>query len=133
MAETPRFNGLPETVRFVVLAHDEPAGGLHFDLMIEQGGVLATWRCPIEPEGAAAGPLAIERLADHRLHYLTYEGPISGNRGTVRRHDEGTCTVLKHDDSDWLVEWVGRNLIGRFRLRRTRNSAQSWSLAPLEK
>jgi hypothetical protein len=30
-----------------------------------------------------------ERLADHRLDYLKYEGPVSGDRGEVRRLDAG--------------------------------------------
>ena len=31
----------------------------------------------------------LERLADHRLDYLEYEGPVSGDRGSVRRVDGG--------------------------------------------
>lgn len=31
-----------------------------------------------------------ERLVDHRRHYLTYEGPISRDRGVVRRVAQGT-------------------------------------------
>lgn len=133
MSDFSRDGDLPATVRFVVLAHDEPDGGRHFDLMIEQGGALATWRCPVEPGRARFSPLAIQRLPDHRLHYLTYEGPISGNRGSVSRHDEGTCIVLQQDEGNWVVDWRGRLLTGRFALRRTGGGDQSWSFEPLEK
>lgn len=133
MSEISHLNEKQDSVQFVVLAHDEPGGGRHFDLMIEQGESLATWRCPVEPEHAAAIPLTLQRIADHRLHYLTYEGPISGNRGSVSRHDEGRCTVLRRDDVEWLVDWSGRRLKGRFSLRATGPSAQSWSFESLEK
>ena len=33
------------------------------------------------------------RIADHRLAYLEYEGPVSGNRGCVRRLDAGQYRV----------------------------------------
>ena len=74
--------------RFVILEHDHPA--LHWDLMLEAGDVLQTWRLAEPP----APGLAIEAtaLADHRLAYLDYEGPISGNRGTVSRWDAGVFT-----------------------------------------
>ena len=34
-----------------------------------------------------------EVLPDHRLAYLDYEGPISGDRGSVTRWDRGTYDV----------------------------------------
>ncbi|HBE68769.1 MAG TPA: hypothetical protein DDW52_11540 [Planctomycetaceae bacterium] len=34
--------------------------------------------------------VSAERLIDHRRHYLTYEGPVSGNRGEVKRVASGT-------------------------------------------
>ena len=33
------------------------------------------------------------RLPDHRLAYLEYEGPVSGNRGVVRRIDSGKYEI----------------------------------------
>ena len=87
-------------LQFVLLWHDCPAtyrAGPHADLMIESGETLATWSLPAVPEPWAAGlahaaplaplplPMMVERLADHRRAYLDYEGPVSGDRGTVRR------------------------------------------------
>ena len=73
------------TARFVILEHDHPA--LHWDFMLEANGVLRTWRLPAVP---AAGEMIAEQIADHRLAYLDYEGPVSGARGTVKRWDHGT-------------------------------------------
>ncbi|MBI1830138.1 MAG: hypothetical protein HYR84_01650 [Planctomycetes bacterium] len=73
--------------RFVILEHDHPV--LHWDLMLEADGVLQTWRLAQAPDGVV-GAIEATALGDHRIAYLDYEGPVSGNRGTVRRWDAGT-------------------------------------------
>jgi hypothetical protein len=70
--------------RFVILEHDHPL--LHWDLMLEAGDVLQTWRLAAPP---AAQPIEATALGDHRRIYLDYEGPVSGKRGQVRRWDAG--------------------------------------------
>jgi hypothetical protein len=75
-------------MRYLVLHHTgipQP----HFDLMFErsEGSMLNTFRLPAWP---LTGVVMIERLADHRRDYLTYEGPLSGDRGTVKRVAGGT-------------------------------------------
>jgi hypothetical protein len=105
LAERVDYNGWMQ--RFVLLRHDcPPAFGKpsHWDLMLERDGALMTWNLPTLPEAwqAAAGnrsdvpiELTAERLADHRIAYLDYEGPVSGNRGRVARHDFGKYDVLE--------------------------------------
>lgn len=75
--------------RFVILTHDHPFR--HWDLMLEEGPGLRTWRLTEAPQPGRA--IAAERLPDHRCEYLDYEGPVSGGRGTVRRVDHGTYDV----------------------------------------
>ncbi|MFN7765862.1 MAG: HAD family hydrolase [Planctomycetaceae bacterium] len=72
--------------RFVVLQHDWPQ--LHWDLMLENGASLRTWRLAEVP--CSGHPIALVRLPPHRSIYLDYEGPVSGNRGTVKRVLGGT-------------------------------------------
>lgn len=64
----------------------------HFDLMLESGESLRTWavdRWPLNVgESCAALP-----LANHRIAYLDYEGPVSGDRGQVTRVEHGTFRV----------------------------------------
>jgi hypothetical protein len=72
--------------RFVILEHDHPA--LHWDLMLEADDVLQTWRLANPPE-MESDPIYTTALGDHRIVYLEYEGPVSGNRGAVRRWDAG--------------------------------------------
>lgn len=77
--------------RFVVLFHEFPIGhnrANHWDLMLEQGGRLLTWALPEMP--AIGKSIAARRLPDHRLEYLNYEGPVSGDRGEVSRLIAGT-------------------------------------------
>jgi hypothetical protein len=102
--------------RFVLLHHALPDSPPHFDLMLERGDALATWRIPaplrdLPPEGAAAVP-----LGDHRLHYLTYEGDIGGGRGTVTRVDEGTYTAEAWEAERVTVTLKGRSAAGRLEL-----------------
>jgi hypothetical protein len=71
--------------RYVILEHDHPV--LHWDLMLEAGDVLRTWRLAAAPQPGR--PVAAEPIGDHRPIYLEYQGQVSGNRGTVRRWDRG--------------------------------------------
>jgi hypothetical protein len=77
--------------RFVILRHEFPADSSrtsHWDVMFETDGILRTWAIREAPDGP--DPQPAEALTDHRLEYLTYEGPISGDRGRVTRWDAGT-------------------------------------------
>ena len=71
--------------RFVILAHDWPFP--HWDLMLEAGEVLNTWRLLEEPEPGRT--INAQAVADHRVLYLDYEGPVSGGRGVVTQWDAG--------------------------------------------
>jgi hypothetical protein len=72
--------------RFVILEHDYPE--LHWDFMLECGEVLRTWRLAALPQEGQ--PVSARASFDHRPLYLDYEGPVSGNRGRVKRWDGGT-------------------------------------------
>lgn len=107
--------------RFVVLEHDHPH--LHWDLMLERGGALWTWRLPRLPE--AGTPLDADRLADHRLAYLDYEGPVSGGRGRVVRRERGELTWLACEEGRVEARLEGERLRGVVRLTRC---GDSWRL-----
>ncbi|HTI50526.1 MAG TPA: DNA polymerase ligase N-terminal domain-containing protein [Planctomycetaceae bacterium] len=101
--------------RFVILTHDYPV--LHWDFMLEKEAALRTWRL-LQPADAP-GEIAAEPLPDHRLAYLDYEGPVSGNRGHVARWDQGTYLPLVDREDCVEIDLVGGKLIGRARLWRT--------------
>jgi len=95
--------------RFAILTHNHPF--LHWDLLLEDGESCQTWRLMLKPAEGIAVPA--ERIADHRLVYLDYEGPVSGDRGTVTRFDAGTFEWLANESSHVEVELFGSRLNGR--------------------
>ena len=114
--------------RFVLLLHEMPSGSAkanHWDLMLESGDVLLTWSLAELPDSNRS--IAASSLPDHRIAYLDYEGPVSNNRGHVRRCDKGeyrwrcqNLDVLEFDVS-------GKLLDGRIRLARSAD-ADDWKL-----
>ena len=101
--------------RFAVLAHDHPAP--HWDLFLEAGPVLRSWRIPTP--FPAAGLVPAEPAPDHRPLYLDYEGPLGGGRGTVTRVDGGSF-VWEADEPERLeVRLSGTRFVGLLTIHRT--------------
>ena len=116
--------------RFVILEHDHPE--LHWDLMLEVGAALKTWRLPAPPPDDPREALAI---GDHRLAYLDYEGPVSGKRGTVTRWDAGTCETLAESPTNWTIRLHGARWRGIIALQQGREplwDVQCVSLADVD-
>ena len=107
-------------MRFVILYHEFPDGHprqSHWDFMLEwepkvKGeNRLRTWaleQSPLEvfAELEAASEIEIPaiRLEDHRAHYLTYEGPISDDRGRVRRIASGIYRIVEETGAETIAE-----------------------------
>jgi hypothetical protein len=108
--------------RFVVLTHDYPF--LHWDLMLEEGNSLRTWRLMQPPD--TEGPIEAEALGNHRLAYLDYDGPVSENRGTVERWDAGTYSLCSTGAEDIRVVLQGGKLVGMGAIERTLTGLE-WS------
>src|SRR5262245_6952449 len=105
--------------RYVILRHEIPKsnrGSVHWDFMLERGALLRTWALAEEP--SCGHDIAADQLADHRLDYLDYEGPISGDRGNVKRWDLGEYESVFESDNELCVVLRGRELAGNVALRR---------------
>jgi hypothetical protein len=89
--------------------------GIHWDLMLEAGESLRTWELDAVPTPGAT--VFAAPLPAHRLDYLDYEGPISGDRGTVRRIVCGTYEIVRDDQLELVVRLEGQLLLGRLHLR----------------
>jgi hypothetical protein len=109
--------------QFVILQHDAP-GGRHFDFMLEASGVLKTWQLPEPPRPGVA--IKCQALIDHRLAYLDYEGPVSGDRGSVTRLDRGEYTTEQHTETLWTVRIAGNQIVGLATLRRLSETSTRW-------
>lgn len=115
---------------YVILAHSGQ-GPEHCDLMLERGGALATWQLPCPPallELGLAHP--VRKLPDHRVAYLSYEGPVSGGRGSVRRAGGGTYETLSAAAGRWVVRMAGRGGTLVLELRRE-GSEDRWTVTRL--
>jgi hypothetical protein len=89
---------------FVILYHTE-YGQPHFDVMFAVEGVLRTWQLSADPRDLAVGQsLAANALPDHRTAYLTYEGPVSRDRGFVERVLAGTYDADGWDGQSICLE-----------------------------
>ena len=98
--------------RFVILEHDHPC--LHWDLMLEAGEKLRTWRLAEMPRPGCR--MEATAIGDHRRMYLDYEGPVSGDRGRVTRWDLGTFDWLAENDQQTDLEFSGGKLSGTVHL-----------------
>lgn len=116
---TPLLGCIPRLAmaRFVVLYHELPPDAgrpSHWDLMVEAAGSLRTWAVDEFPQPGK--PLAARALVPHRLTYLTYEGPLSGGRGSVVRVDAGECTSIDESAGHVSLELSGQQIRGRVQL-----------------
>lgn len=111
--------------RFAVLRHDSPRD-LHWDFFFETGERLKTWAASFPP--AAGDEVTCRELGEHRKVYLDYQGPISGDRGTVIRWDRGEFRIEKQASDCFIFEVEGQWLRGRLTFRRAGEDADDWRL-----
>ena len=116
--------------RFVVQEHTT-ADGVHWDLMVERGEVLATFRLAEAPENALNRAIGAVKIFDHPLRFLTYEGPVQKGTGRVRIVDRGDCNTLDETDDVVTLDLQGAILRGEFTLARTEGT--SWLFFHVEK
>ena len=115
----------PIETRFVVLQHDHPRG-LHWDFMLETEGALRTWALSQAPEPGTEQ--SARALGDHRIAYLDYEGPVSGDRGTVSQWDAGQCVWLLQSEHEIEVALTGRRLVTQVRLLHLSTTGDEWQI-----
>ncbi|MCY2976121.1 MAG: hypothetical protein NTW52_15810 [Planctomycetota bacterium] len=102
----------------------------HFDLMLEKNGRLATFELFQLPIPGERFP--VRRLAEHRIDYLDYEGPISGDRGHVTQWTAGHYLTAVESDNKWILELYSPRLSARIVLLRPTSdnitAATTWHL-----
>jgi hypothetical protein len=116
--------------RFVILRHVMPMGDTrasHWDFMLESGASLRTWALAAEPVENLQ--IAAQAIADHRLQYLDYEGPISAGRGEVIRWDAGQYSLENEHADELVIQLIGCRLRGRATLSREPADNQRWTFS----
>ncbi len=117
---------------FVILEHSGCGRG-HYDLMLSDGRALATWRCEDDPTEMLPGQtIPSQKIQDHRIEYLTIEGPIGRDRGAVKQTDTGRYERIHADKSRVEFQLNGGKLSGRFELLREDDASEKWALRRLD-
>ena len=94
----------------VLLRHDLPDGSEHIDWMLAQDTLgtlpLLTFRLGRRLDQLPGGEsLPACRIADHRPHYLDYEGPVSAGRGRVTRLARGSIRNWQTSGTGEAERW----------------------------
>jgi bifunctional non-homologous end joining protein LigD len=108
---------------FVV--HRHHASRLHYDLRLEQNGVLKSWAVP---KGLPPRP-GIKRLTvnveDHPLEYVNFEGAIPKGEyggGMMWKYAQGRYQTTKEKEDGFYFQLQSRELNGEYRMHRTKDN-----------
>jgi len=121
--KTPELGGEPtkkkrgEKADLVYVIQRHTATRLHFDLRLEEDGVLKSWVVRKEPPaGEGVRRLAVQ-VEDHPLNYAGFEGTIPEGEygaGTVEIWDQGSYRPEESTPIKRVIEIKGRILRGRY-------------------
>ena len=114
---------------FVIQEHCTPDGG-HWDLMLQIGESLWTWRLYHPPHHIQDVPTTVEKIADHPLRFLSYEGPVQNFTASVKIVDAGHFNLIKQAQREIEFQANGKYLNGHFLLRHQQD--EIWFLSRCE-
>ncbi len=102
---------------YVIQRHQ--ASHLHFDLRLEEEGVLKSWAIPKNPPQETGVRRLAVQTEDHPLGYEDFEGVIPEGEygaGKVETWDRGHYLSLEETPAKRVIEIRGRKLQGRYAL-----------------
>ena len=105
----------PKALRFVVQEHRQ-GSAVHWDLMLQIGDCLQTWRLDPPPYKILKSFAKAVKIFDHPLKFLTYEGPVNRGQGHVQIVESGTYRLTNQTDSIIELNLAGKILNGEFAL-----------------
>src|SRR3989344_6027578 len=113
----------------IFVVHFHKSKRPHYDLRLEDEGVLKSWAVTKEPpKTTGIKRLAIE-VEDHPLEYAKFKGEIpEGNygAGTVKIWDNGKYISIDKKKRKWVFELKGKKLKGKYVLIKTDYAKNSW-------
>ncbi len=112
-------------IRFVIQKHSR-GDDVHWDLMVELSSALATWRLNTPPGKLAGNTVGAEKIPDHELRFLTYNGPVNDGKGTVEIADSGRCDIHTNHDDMIAGLFDGNRVKGKFCLKKSHD--RTWQL-----
>ncbi|MBN1938885.1 MAG: 3'-phosphoesterase [Candidatus Aminicenantes bacterium] len=115
--ESPKKPVVRESRGQLYVIQKHQASHLHWDLRLEEGGVLRSWAVPKEPpEIEGLRRLAVQ-VEDHPLDYAAFEGVIPKGEygaGTVEIWDRGTYRALETTETKRIIDISGTKLSGSY-------------------
>jgi hypothetical protein len=96
----------------VIQRHKKQDNPVHWDLMLESGDVLETFRIERPPEEWGGGPIEAEKIFDHPLKFLSYEGPVNKGKGNVIIAETGIYRLVTREENRLTLEFSGIILKG---------------------
>jgi bifunctional non-homologous end joining protein LigD len=128
--KTPEPAGvIPEVTGNNFVVHRHHASRLHYDLRLEQDGVLKSWAVP---KGLPPHP-GVKRLAvqteDHPMEYLTFDGRIPKGQygaGEMWVYATGKYQRLKEKKDGFYFRLNSKEITGEFRIHNTKQ--KEWLL-----
>ena len=120
-----------KTLRYVLLRHSLAAPNVHYDLMLElrpgrSSSARTLWglqRADLPQRGRRR--LEWKTHGMHRRRYLTFEGNLGRDRGSVERLDSGLYCVAQVG-GHFALEVTGNLLSGRYKLLRSEYGRHVW-------
>jgi len=103
-------------LRFVIQRHTRDGERPHWDLMLERGEVLETYRVSLPPEDWGVKPVEAVRIFDHPLKFLSYEGSVNKGAGRVEIADAGTYRLITQNEAQQQLSFSGNLLRGEIQL-----------------
>ena len=113
--------------KFVIQKHTS-GDNVHWDIMLESGDCLQTWRLEKSPGEIANHSAGATKIFDHPLKFLTYEGPVNKGKGHAKIADAGTYEILCEDKDNIELNVDGQILKGKFTL--THIKENKWRFSP---
>ena len=107
---------MEEPKKFVVQRHQKQSEPTHWDLMLERGGILETYRLAQPPEEWGKRAIEAMKIFDHPLKFLSYEGSVNEGKGRVEIADCGTYRLIKKDETQQQISFAGKLFRGEFQL-----------------
>ena len=118
--KTPEPKGISQEEKdqkkiFVVQKHQ--ARNLHYDLRLEDQGLLKSWAIPKQPPLKSGIKRLAMRVEDHPLEYGSFSGVIPEGRygaGKVEIWDRGELEYQKNEQDEIIIDLKGQKLKGRY-------------------
>ena len=114
-----------QSKKFVIQKHKKE-GDIHWDLMLESDGFLETYRLDVPPEEIASRPANAQKIFDHPMKFLTYEGSVNEGKGSVSIADAGTYRIVKETDETIEMNLDSKMLTGNIIMIRVKDN--QWQL-----